>query len=153
MAFKRQIMFAVDQGLWIWVLFQSKRTVWSFIHLINLCAAHTQNYYIRRDWQVAQVFLKWRVSYSFSREEATAIKTLKIQFKQMFPIFFPSLLWLFKQHNSGFVSAIWSTVNSSWPVDAMPTTASKWITLCWRIMDIDSSGILFTIFCKNRCMY
>lgn len=65
-------------------------------------------------------------------------------------LFFPSLLWLFvKQHNGGFVPAIWSTVKYSWPVDAMPTTASKWITLCWRIMDIYSSGILFTIFCKK----
>lgn len=70
---------------------------------------------------------------------------------KIFSFFFPSisaLIVFVKQHNGGFVPAIWSTVNYSWPVDAMPTTASKRITLCWRIMDIYSSGILFTIFCK-----
>lgn len=87
-------------------------------------------------------------------EEATAIKTFfkKILIKtKIFSFFFPSisaLIVFVKQHNGGFVPAIWSTVNYSWPVDAMPTTASKRITLCWRIMDIYSSGILFTIFCK-----
>lgn len=92
------------------------------------------------------------ISYSFAGEEATAIKAFKLWFNQMFrfTFFIHLLLWLcVKQHNGGFVPAIWSTVNYSWPVDAMPTTASKWITLCWRIMDIYSSGILFTIFCKK----
>lgn len=86
------------------------------------------------------------ISYSFigkgghSYQNLETVQTLS---------FFPSMLWLFvKQHNSGFVPAIWSTVIYSWPVDAMPTTASKRSTLCWRIMDIYSSGILFTIFSK-----
>lgn len=105
---------------------------------------------------LTRVFLKWLSVHLFSL-------TLSFQRPQLLKLFkkenmiqscflfssFPSLLWLFvKQHNGGFVPAIWSTVNYSWPVDAMPTTASKWITLCWRIMDIYSSGILFTIFCK-----
>lgn len=119
--------------------------------------------YTRRDWRVTRVFKKMAqysftlthaaISYSFAGEEATAIKAFKLWFKQMFRftfIFIHLLLWLcVKQHDGGFVPAIWSTVNYSWPVDAMPTTASKWITLCWRIMDIYSSGILFTIFCKK----
>ena len=121
----------------------------------------TQSYHTRRDWRVPKVarysFTLTHAAVCFAGEEATAIKAYKIWFKQMFSSFLfflkknPSLLWLFvKQHNGGFVPAIWSTVNYSWPVDAMPTTASKWITLCWRIMDIYSSGILFTIFCKKK---
>ncbi len=107
------------------------------------------------------VFLKWLSIwlFSFLLLSHTAFLETRPQLSKLLNcdsdvcFFFlnPSLLWLFvKQHNGGFVPAIWSTVNYSWPVDAMPTTASKWISLCWRIMDIYSSGILFTMFCKKK---
>lgn len=94
------------------------------------------------------IFKKWHrwvlvltravVSYSSDRgakrpqlsELTQTKKKKKIWFKQMFSRF-PSLLWLFvKQHNGGFVPAIWSTVKLQLTSRCYANhKPAKWITL------------------------
>lgn len=115
---------------------------------MNLCAVHSQN--SCETWRTChpKYFQNVPVCCHFTvlLEKRPQLSKLKKYPSDGFLFSISALI--VKQHNCGLVPAIWSTVNYSWPVDAMPTTASKRIILCWRNMDIYSSGTLFTIFCK-----